>query len=372
MDQLRRQFFIVQKWELLIISAKVSTRRGKCFALIGARLWLDRDVDSLGVYGVWILPSFLYPSPLHLLAVLILAHLLDYAYPFHRGILLKIHPVHTAFYMAKRLGKPYSSKLRGVATWFIVVGTHLGLYASILYLSWLASPILWILVASWIVKTSFSLRLLLDIVRNVYACASRNDWGGARFWTQQIVRRNVYELDEEHVLSAAIESLAESLVDGYTSPLFYYALFGPLGALFQRLINTLDGALGFLSPEYRDVGWFSARMDTVVNYVPARLTALIIVALARDRRYAYAIWRRFCRATQSINAGHPMSAMAGALRVRLEKPGSYILGEAVEDLEPAKLLQALSIAKRCAYLWLAVVLAKLLLELAVTNFRTCL
>ncbi len=265
--------------------------------------------------------------------------------------------------MALKLGKPFSSRIRGVVVWIVVVSTHLALYASILYVAWSISPYLWIAVASYITKTSFSLRLLIDIVKRVGVCSSRGDWSCARFWTQQIVRRNVYELDEEHVLSAAIESLAESLVDGYTSPLLYYAFFGPLGALFQRIVNTLDGALGFKDPPYRDVGWFSAKMDTLVNYVPARLTALLIVALSPiaggDPRYAYRIWRKFCRATESLNAGHPMSAMAGALRVRLEKPGFYVLGYRDENLDPSKVFKALTIAKSVALVWLSIAIGQI-------------
>jgi len=306
------------------------------------------------------LPEYLYPrDPLLLVSALLLAQLLDLVYPYHSGILLKIHPVHTSYIMALKLGKPYSSKIRGAVVWFTVVGIHLAAYSALLYVCWSVSKALWVLASAYVMKQSFSLKLLIDIVLNAAHCAERGDWGCARGWVQQIVRRDVYKLDEEHVVSAAIESLAESLVDGYTSPLLYIALLGPIGGLLQRVANTLDGALGFKTPEYRDVGWFSAKMDTVLNFIPARLTALTIVLfspLAGGRiGYAFSVWRRYRRATESLNAGHPMSAMAGALRVRLEKPGHYTLGEPLERLAPSKIRDGVKLALASAALWFAAV-----------------
>jgi len=303
------------------------------------------------------LPEFLYPrDPFLLLSALLLAVLLDVAYPYHRGILLKAHPVHTSYIMALKLGKPRSSKLRGIAVWFAVVSVHLSAYAAVLYAAWRISAFLWILASAWIMKESFSLKLLLDVVSNAARCAELGEWECARGWVQQIVRRDVHKLDEEKVLSAALESLAESLVDGYTSPLLYIALLGPVGGLLQRIANTLDGALGFKTAEYRDVGWFSAKADTALNFIPARLTALLFILLSPiaggSMRFAFSIWRRFRNATESMNAGQPMSAMAGALRVRLEKPGSYVLGEPSESLSPEKIWSGIKVAVASAAVWL--------------------
>jgi len=287
---------------------------------------------------MYIIPDFLYPKDSYLLiSAILVAHILDYLYPFHKGFLLTIHPVHTSYILAIKIGKRYSSKMRGIATWFIVVSTHLIVYSVLLYIAWLTNPLLWIVVAGWIIKVSLSLRLLISIVKNVTECVHLNDWWCARFWTQQIVRRDVYKIDEIHVVSAAIESLAESFVDGYTSPLFYILLLGPIGALLQRISNTLDGALGFKTAEYREVGWFSARVDTLINFIAARLTAFTIILLApfakTSIRYAFNIWRDYRRATESLNAGHPISAIAGVLMVRLEKIGSYTIGKGVRELD---------------------------------------
>jgi len=276
--------------------------------------------------------EFLIPSnPLYRAAPIAIGALLDLLYPYHRGLLLKVHPVYTSYTMARALAPPGSTRLRGAIAWVVVVASHLALYAGILYASYLAGGLFWILTASYIVKVSAPVKLLRDIVASVARCLERGDIACARERVSWIVRRDTGSLGEGHVASAAIESLFESTVDGISSPLLYTALLGPLGGLAQRIINTLDSALGYKTPEYIEAGWLSAKADTVVNFIPARLTALIIVLMAPTVGGgiggAYRIYRAYSGATESINAGHPMSAAAGSLGVRLEKIGSYALGE---------------------------------------------
>lgn len=321
------------------------------------------------MYGdnyVYIVPEFLYPkNPYLLISAILVAHIFDWLYPFHRGFLLSVHPVHTSYGLAMRIGKRYSSKLRGIATWFLVVMLHLVVYCIVLYIAWIINPLIWIIAAGWIIKLSMSLRLLISIIENIRDCTYLEDWNCIRFWTQQIVRRNVYEIDGEHVLSAAIESLAESFVDGYTSPLFYILFLGPIGALLQRIANTLDGALGFKTPEYRNVGWFSAKADTILNFIPARITAIIIVILSplagTSISYALRIWRHYRKATESLNAGHPMSAMAGALMIRLEKIGAYTIGERIKGIDEDVVRVGLRITAIAAILWLSILCTALIL-----------
>lgn len=294
--------------------------------------------------------EYLRPNdPLLMLGALGLALLLDHVYPEHGMILLKLHPVHLAYVMAKKLAERHPSKVGGVVVWFAIVSANVVPYALTLYVSWMISPILWVLVSAWTLKVSMSLRLLLDTVAGTARALEERNVDEARNIVQQIVRRNAEELDPEHIGSAAIESLAESSVDGFFSPLFYYMLLGPLGALVQRLANTLDGALGFLTPEYKLVGWFSAKIDTVLNYVPARLVALAMAFMSPivggGTLETLAVWRKYSGRTLSKNAGHPMSAVAGALGVRLEKPGEYILGEPVHDITPKKAMDGIKLAK---------------------------
>lgn len=310
------------------------------------------------------LPEYLYPGGRLVAAALLLAHLLDLAYPFHRGVLLAVHPVHTSFVLAKRLSPPGSTRLRGAVAWVAVVGVHFAAYVALLYAAWRLGPLAWLLAAAWVLKVSFSLRLLLETVWLAAGCMERGDMVCARVLVQGLVRRDVYKLSSGHVASAAVESLAESLVDGYTSPLFYTALLGPLGALLQRLANTLDGALGFKTPDYLETGWASAWVDTLLNYLPARATAVLIALAALlaggSPVRALRAWRRYAGATESRNAGHPMSAMAGALGVRLEKPGSYVLGEGPLP-GPGDMKRGVAVAAAVAAAWLALVAASLAL-----------
>ncbi len=289
----------------------------------------------------------LRPEPPYMVAALVLALIMDIAYPGHRGLTLKLHPVHTSYFMALALVKPYSGRLRGVLAWFIVMAFHILPPALALLVAYKLSPLLWILVAALILKFSISLRLLLEICYRAYVSLKEYRLDEGRKWVQMIVRRDVYKLGKPHIVSACIESLSESLVDGFTSPLIYYALLGPLGALAQRIANTLDGAIGYKTPEYVRGGWFSARMDTLINYIPARLTAAIIIALSPifggSPTKALRVWLKYSRATESINAGHPISAIAGALGVRLEKPGHYIVNSEARYPEAGDIKRALKI-----------------------------
>jgi adenosylcobinamide-phosphate synthase len=149
------------------------------------------------------------------------------------------------------------------------------------------------------------------------------------------------------ISSAVIESIAENLIDFKLSPILSYAFLGISGAFAFRAINTLDGMVGFKDSEHINTGWFSANLDHIVNFVPSRLTGILIVAaaavLGEDYKRAWAIARRDHSKTQSRNHGWPMAAMAGALHVQLEKPGRYVLGDQTDSLSPDKILLALRI-----------------------------
>ena len=106
----------------------------------------------------------------------------------------------------------------------------------------------------------------------------QNDLAGARKWLPYIVRRDPNTLNERQIISAAVESIAESTTDGITAPFFFFALFGVPGAFAYRVINTLDSMVGYKNAEFKNIGWFSAKMDTVANYIPARVTAYLMVA----------------------------------------------------------------------------------------------
>lgn len=152
---------------------------------------------------------------------------------------------------------------------------------------------------------------------------------GARSSLSMIVKRKTGSLDEEHVISGVLESIGENTVDGATGSLFYYGLFGLPGAFAHRIVNTADSMAGYRGEMLGRLGWFAAHADTVLNYVPARLTGVAMVAasvpLGYDWRGALKSMIRDGGSTASRNSGYPMAALAGALNVRLEKEGHYVL-----------------------------------------------
>lgn len=299
------------------------------------------------------------PAPWFPAAALLAWAALDWAYPYHSSLLLRIHPVHTAYLMARHLHRPGASTAWGAFLAASVIATHVLPYAVAYYLL-VNYGLVWaaLVLAVWVLKVSASLRLLLKTVDDAASMLENGDIDGARSVVQGIVRRDTSSLPPHLVASAAIESLAESLVDGLTSPLTYYALLGPGGALLQRVVNTLDGAVGFLDEEHAAEGRVSAYLDTLMNYLPARYTALLIALAAAlaggDRRGALSCWRRYSGVTESSNAGHPMAAMAGALGVRLEKLGHYVI-PCGDDPGPADVNRAVRIGYTAAIAHLVLV-----------------
>lgn len=273
------------------------------------------------------------PNCLTVLASVALWLLLDLLYPYHSGIWLRVHPVHTCYFMARRLHRPGGGYLRGVLIVVSCLLTHLAPYAAAYYLlAFLDGPaedLLWALLTAWCLKVSASPTLLIKQVREVGKALAAGDIDGARAVAQGLVRRDLSRASSALTASAAIESLAESLVDGVVSPLTYFALLGPLGALTQRLVNTLDGAIGFKDQEHLREGAAAAYLDTLINYVPARLTAALILLASAiaggNPAQGLRCWLRYRGVTESKNAGHPMSAMAGVLGVKLEKVGHYTI-----------------------------------------------
>ena len=218
--------------------------------------------------------------------------------------------------------------------------------------------------AAIILKLTFALKGMAYYTLPIARAMEKGDLKEVRRWLRFVVRRNPEELDERHMISAAVESIAESTVDGVTSSLFYFALFGVPGAVAFRVISTLDSMVGYKDPEHINLGWFSAKLDTIANYIPARLTALIMVLAAwllrKDWRRAFRIMRRDRFKTESLNAGWPMATMAGALNVQLEKPGHYVLGDMRVKLAPNHIRVALKIMKVTSILFCLLVVVPLL------------
>lgn len=182
-----------------------------------------------------------------------------------------------------------------------------------------------------LLKMTFSVRSLAAAAEEVGGALEAGDLVEARrLVSWHLVSRDTKSLSPSQVAAATIESVAENTSDGMVAPLFYYTLGGLPGALTYRFINTADAMLGYRDPAYEWLGKTPARLDDLANLLPARITAgLITLAAAlvgEHARAAWQVWRRDAGETASPNAGHPMSAMAGALGIELEKVGHYRLG----------------------------------------------
>ena len=168
-------------------------------------------------------------------------------------------------------------------------------------------------------------RSLYDHVAAVRDPLRAGDIREARKKVAMIVGRDPNQLDEGGIARAAIESLAENASDGVVAPVFWGVLFGLPGIIGYKAINTLDSMIGHRTARHEAFGWAAARIDDVANFVPARLTGLLFVALARSEKRSDALscMRKDARHHRSINAGWPEAAMAGTLGVRLCGPRSY-------------------------------------------------
>ncbi|GAC1401420.1 MAG: adenosylcobinamide-phosphate synthase CbiB [Ktedonobacteraceae bacterium] len=189
--------------------------------------------------------------------------------------------------------------------------------------------LLYSLIEGMALKPFFALHLLVKSGKEVRLALERENLATARSALQALVSRDRSQLTASLVAAAAVESLAENLNDSVVAPLFYYVLFGLPGAAAYRLFNTFDSMVGYHG-QYEYLGKAAARLDDALNFLPSRLTALLIIACAPlfggETRRAWRIWRRDARKTASPNAGHPMAACAGALGIQLEKVGHYKLG----------------------------------------------
>jgi adenosylcobinamide-phosphate synthase len=157
--------------------------------------------------------------------------------------------------------------------------------------------------------------------------------------------------------------VAENASDSFVAPVFFYALFGLPGAVFYRAVNTLDAMIGYRG-RYEWLGKASARLDDALNWIPARITAALLLAggavMGLDARRGARILARDGALTESPNAGRPMAAMAGLLGVELTKAGHYRLGDPLEPLAPAQIDRAWRAV--CAAAVLAVAGALAILE----------
>ncbi len=186
------------------------------------------------------------------------------------------------------------------------------------------------LLLGYLASTTIAVRGLIDSARGVIEPVKVGDIDSARDNLSMIVGRDTKNLSVKGILKATIETLSENLSDGIIAPLFYLAIGGLPLAMAYKAINTLDSMVGYKNDKYKDFGWASARLDDIANYIPARLSGILIVIASlliyRSIRTAYCSLKTMIndgRKHLSPNSGMPEAAIAGALGVRLGGPSTY-------------------------------------------------
>lgn len=218
--------------------------------------------------------------------------------------------------------------------------------------------------AALLLKSTLCIKLETEWAIAAAEAVKAKDLAEARKYAH-FSRRDPSNLTVSQIASSVIESMAENLTDFRLSPLFYYSILGVPGAIAFRAINTLDGMVGFKDPEHINIGWFSAKLDTLANYIVARLTTLLIIMaaaiLGENYKNAWRIAVRDQAKVPSTNHGWLMAATAGALNVQLEKPGHYIIGDPKEEVFHKHILKTLKIRNTVMVLFILLICIPLML-----------
>lgn len=206
-----------------------------------------------------------------------------------------------------------------------------------------------IILVGILLKTTIAIKGMENHASKIMDSLSKNDLDGARTQLSMIVKRDTKNLDKQHVISATLESISENIVDGITGPLFYFSIFGLLGAFVYRTVNTADSMIGYKTEIFRNIGWFAANCDKILNFLPSRLTSLVMIfsciILKEDWRHSIHVMKRDGSKTESPNAGYPMATLAGALGIRFEKMEHYVLGDGNSEITERHFRSTISIMK---------------------------
>ena len=210
---------------------------------------------------------------------------------------------------------------------------------------------------------------LIREVREVFRAVDRSLEEG-RAQVARIVGRDTSELTAQEVRTAALETLAENLSDGVIAPLFWFMLLGTPGMLAYKMVNTLDSMIGYRTERYRDFGCWAAHIDDIANFIPARLTALLMIIVAAKPQLAGFVWRNG-RKHASPNSGYPEAALAGILDCRFGGPHFYFgqlfdkpfIGDNDRPLTTADMKTALRVNRRAEVLMVILVAVSFLLRM---------
>lgn len=227
---------------------------------------------------------------------------------------------------------PGLQRLSGIAFWMLVTAVVM-CSAMLLGVLTHVGPVARHIGVIWLAYTTLATRSLHKESSGVALALRQGNIPLARQRVSLLVSRDTSRLDESGIVRALVETVTENISDGIVAPLFYLAVGGPVLGMVYKAVNTMDSMVGYLNERYRYFGWFAARADDVANWIPSRLSGLLLVGAAAslrlDWRNAWKVMIRDARKMKSPNAGFPESAAAGAMGVQLGGPNVYF-GQVVE------------------------------------------
>lgn len=252
--------------------------------------------------------------------------------------------------LRKRL--PGRERMAGILLAAVILALSTAIPALVLFLCYRICVWLGVAVESVFCYYLLAARCLAKESGKVYRAAAAGDVEGARRAVSMIVGRDTAPLDMQGIVKAAVETVAENTSDGVTAPMFYIMLLGAGGGFFYKAANTMDSMIGYKNEKYLDFGRFAAKLDDVLNFIPSRLTALLMILsawlLRYDGRNAYKIWRRDRFNHASPNSAQTEAVCAGALDVMLAGDAYYFgqlckkktIGDDIRPIEPNDIRRA--------------------------------
>lgn len=227
-----------------------------------------------------------------------------------------------------------------------------GIPAALLFAAWRLSVWAYFLLETLLVWQLLAVKSLRVESDRVYTALAASDLPAAKHAVSRIVGRDTADLDASGVARAAVETVAENASDGVAAPLFYLMLGGAAVGCLYKAVNTMDSMIGYKNEKYLDFGRCAARLDDVLNFIPARLCALTMILASWftgfDAKSAYRVWKRDRRKHASPNSAQTESVMAGALHLRLAGNASYggvlhekpTIGDDLRPIEPEDILRS--------------------------------
>lgn len=329
---------------------------------------LVNDIMSINIKAITSLELFLF-----IIFALIFAFVIDWVIG---ELPVKVHPVvimGSLIDFFKRLFIGIKNRTSGLLVVICVYAVSV-IVLYIIYLICSFNFIVLFVVFSILLSTTFSVNMLLRTAHDVKDALDESI-GKARQLVSYLVSRETDELTESFIVSATIESLTENITDSYVAPIFYYFVFSiiilyhPIDnqlfwllvvPMLYRVSNTMDAMLGYKTDELIDIGYFPAKIDDMLNFIPSRIAGIFIVVSAYllnlDAKNAYGIMVRDAGKCPSPNSGYTMASTAGALNIQLIKRDTYILGDDNKDITKDDISKAASLSKVAINLFTIVII----------------